>query len=367
LRPNFADGPLALNMDMTSPTLRPTGTWALNFRSNTSHDRWATIITSMNTRDGSVMFIRAVAQPSQLALGFLDREEEQDPTAAETEQPILDLNNTRTGLSPATFFTVTDDEFPQGYGDFVFKSIDGVVFHFPLFLLSYVSPVFKDMFAIGEGDQNQEMVTLAEDHATLEYFLRHIDPLKETPPLDWNCLSGALKAAEKYQVPVIFKWFEKEVAVSITATHYPTLPNPMLYFAMARRYELRMTARLALRELIKCPISEVLGNPSVDSSLLKHVINLRGERTQKLIQVIHTTCPAMSIRAIDRCYTHERSYNDHDWKMRVMQAVVTEPSWSAIESSVGKPACGKCVVLGDAKEAREKVDQMENELPALDW
>ncbi|PVF93745.1 hypothetical protein CPB86DRAFT_741916 [Serendipita vermifera] len=257
-------------------------------------------------------------------------------------------------------------EFPQGYGDFVFKSMDGVVFHFPRFLLSHVSPVFKDMYAVGDGAQNQEMVTLTEDHATLEYFLRHIDPAKDTPHLDWNCLPGALKAAEKYQVQTIFTWFEREVTLSLTATHYPTLPNPMLYFAMARRYELRMTARLALRQLIKCSISEVMGNPNVDSSLLKHVINLRVERTQKLIQVIHT-CPDYPFQVIGTCYSHR---NTLIWKISAMQAVVAEPSWSAIVSSVEKlyqkPSCA-CVTLGAAKDAKEKVEKMEDELPILDW
>ncbi|PVF93746.1 hypothetical protein CPB86DRAFT_829093, partial [Serendipita vermifera] len=234
-------------------------------------------------------------------------------------------------------------EFPEGYGDFVFKSSDGVVFHFPRFLLSHVSPVFKDMYAIGEGVKNQEIMTLSEDSATLEYFLRHIDPVKETPHLDWNRLAGTLQAAEKYQIDSIFKWFEREASISLTTTQYPTLPNPMLCYSLARRYALRATAKLALRQLIKCPISEIMGSQHIDSKTLKHIINLRVERAQALVEVIHTCA---------------------------MKAIIAEPSWSAIVSSVekeyGKASC-RCVILGNATEEKASVKKMEGKLPELGW
>jgi hypothetical protein len=51
-------------------------------------------------------------------------------------------------------------EFPEGYGDFEFKSKDGVIFHFPRFLLSHVSPVFKDMFQLGDGAPKQDTIVL---------------------------------------------------------------------------------------------------------------------------------------------------------------------------------------------------------------
>ncbi|PVF91437.1 hypothetical protein CPB86DRAFT_686417, partial [Serendipita vermifera] len=173
-------------------------------------------------------------------------------------------------------------EFPEGYGDFVFKSCDGVIFHFPSFLLSHVSPVFKDMYKLGDTVKSQDMVVFTEDHATMELFLCHIDPAKRTPHLDWERLAGTLQAAEKYQVDCIFDWFEREVSLSLNAFHYPTLPNPMLYYALARRYELRTTGRLALRQLIRCHISEIMGSQHVESSLLKHIINLRVVRAEKL-------------------------------------------------------------------------------------
>ncbi|PVF91438.1 hypothetical protein CPB86DRAFT_686542, partial [Serendipita vermifera] len=173
-------------------------------------------------------------------------------------------------------------EFPEGYGDFIFKSMDGVIFHFPRFLLSHVSPVFRDMYLVCDGAQKQEITILTEDHATLEYFLRHIDPAKDTPQLDWDRVANVLQAAEKYQVNTIFKWFEREVDLSLTSDRSRMVPNPTLCLALARRYDLQMTARISLRQLIKCPISEITESPHVDSALLKHIFNLRTTRMQFL-------------------------------------------------------------------------------------
>jgi hypothetical protein len=262
-------------------------------------------------------------------------------------------------------------EFPEGYGDFVFKSQDGVTFHFPRFFLSHVSPVFKDMYQAGEGAQNQDIVVLTEDHKTIEQFLCHIDPAKDTPSLDWDRVAGVLQAAEKYQVNSIIKWFEKEVSMSLTATYYPTLPNPMLYFALARRYDLHMTARLALRQLIKCPLSEIFGSVHVDSSLLKHIVTLRVARAQWLADVIHE-CPDFPYSNKAKCYTHNSPYGGtghHLWKRSAMKAVMAEPSWSAIVSSLGgtggKCPCG-CVILESAVEQKKKVEEMEAKLPELE-
>jgi hypothetical protein len=226
------------------------------------------------------------------------------------------------------------------------------------------------MYSIGDGVKEQDIVTLTEDHDTLEYLLRLIDPVKDTPTLNWDRLAGTLQAAEKYQIDSVFKWFEREVSFSLNGGQYPTLPNPMLYFALARRYELRTTGRLALRQLIKCPISEIMGNPYVDSSLLKHIINLRVERTQKMVEVINL-CPDYPYQEDDKCYEHPDNYmKDRKWKVAATQAIIAEPRWSAVVSSIenkyGKKSC-RCIVLGNAKVPREMIRNMETKLPELDW
>jgi hypothetical protein len=260
-------------------------------------------------------------------------------------------------------------EFPEGYGDFVFKSQDGVTFHFPRFLLSHVSPVFKDMYQAGEGIQDQDILTLAEDHKVLEQFLCHIDPAKDTPNLDWDLVAGVLQAAEKYQVNSILKWFERDVSLSLTATFYPTLPNPMLYYALALRYDLHMTAKLALRQLIICPLSEIIENNHVNSSVLSRIFALRVARAQWLSDVIHE-CPNHPYPSND-CHSHHQAYYPvfRDWKSLVTKAVMAEPSWSVIAAIVtglgGRRTC-HCVPLENATEQKRKAEEMEAKLPDLD-
>ncbi|PVF93743.1 hypothetical protein CPB86DRAFT_818538 [Serendipita vermifera] len=252
-------------------------------------------------------------------------------------------------------------EFPEGYGDFVFKSSDGVVFHFPRFLLSHVSPVFKDMYAVSDGAQAQEMMIFTEDYATLEYLLRHIDPAKGTPELDWNLLGGTLKAA----FDTIFKWFERGVLIARSADYYPTVPNPMLAYALSRRYGLRAAAGLALRQLLQFRVSEITGGQHVDSSLMSLVIRWRGLRTQHMVSVINE-CPKYPY-AGNGCNEHcKDNKRFRDWKIWAIQAIIDEPSWSAILSSIerhyGKPSC-ECVILGDAKRAKEMEKAYTENLP----
>ncbi|PVF96029.1 hypothetical protein CPB86DRAFT_663839, partial [Serendipita vermifera] len=102
------------------------------------------------------------------------------------------------------------ETFPEGYGDFAFQSSDGVIFHFPQFLLSFVSPVFKDMFELGTTVTNEEILTLSENAKTLDILLHLIDPTKEPPPLDWTCVEDVLNAGDKYQVSGVLGWFQRE-------------------------------------------------------------------------------------------------------------------------------------------------------------
>jgi hypothetical protein len=256
-------------------------------------------------------------------------------------------------------------EFPKGYGDFVFKSMDGVIFHFPRFLLSHVSPVFKDMYQLGENAPKQDIAIFTEDSKTLEYFLCHIDPAREAPQLDWDRVAGLLQAAEKYQVHKILKWFEREVSLSLTANSYPILPNPMLCLALARRFNLNMTARLSVRQLIKCPITDITGSPHVESSLLKHIFLLRVKRTQYLTDIIEE-CPDDPYEHVDQCPFRSFKENDELWKIKAIKRVVEEPSWSGIvrctEKAVWIP-CG-CIPLEHVTQ-KEKVEKKEAEIPEL--
>ncbi|CAG8690145.1 1644_t:CDS:1 [Acaulospora colombiana] len=255
-------------------------------------------------------------------------------------------------------------EFPEGYGDFIFQSTDGVVFHFPRSILVHVSPVFKDMFA-GDGDSapNQEMTVLTGDCVTLEYFLRHIDPEKETPQVEWDHVAGALQVAEKYQVNDIFKWFEGEVDLLLTSDRSFVLPNPMLYLELARRNDLQMTARISLRQLIKCPIWEITDSPHGDTALLKYIFKLRAGRMEDLVKVIYKYSE-LPYKHSPKCFYAKKGASGTSWRQWAIQAIVSEPSWSAV-LRVLLTSCG-CPPLQHTKQ-REEVERIEAELPKLAW
>jgi hypothetical protein len=260
-------------------------------------------------------------------------------------------------------------EFPEGYGDFVFKSTDGVIFHFPLLFLSHVSPVFKDMYQISSGTSNQHMVNLTEDYKTLEYFLSHIDPAKRTPQLNWDRIPGVLEAADKYQVNNILHWFEREVSLLLTPPDHPPLPDPMLCFTLARRYSLHEAAKLSLRELIKCPITKLVGYDQVESRLFQHIVKLRVERTEYLVDLIYGL-PENPYEHDHGCSAkrHHPSEKIKMWKWAAAKNVVAEPSWSAIVAaarSIGSLYSGcACTPLEQSKMKKE-VKKTEDTLVEL--
>ncbi|KAG8847978.1 hypothetical protein FRB91_011282 [Serendipita sp. 411] len=119
------------------------------------------------------------------------------------------------------------EEFPVGYGDIRLISSDRVIFHFQQWLLMYMSPVFKDMFTIGnaKGSNNPPSVILSEDSKTLSMVLQFIDPMKDNPALEFTILSHLLEAARKYQFGKIKDWVASwlngnDPAVEATATQF---------------------------------------------------------------------------------------------------------------------------------------------------
>ncbi|KAG8805655.1 hypothetical protein FRC18_006547 [Serendipita sp. 400] len=122
------------------------------------------------------------------------------------------------------------EEFPVGYGDIRLISSDQVIFHFQQWLLMYMSPVFKDMFTIGDAKEssNPPSVTLSEDSKTISMILRFIDPMKDNPALEFTILSHLLEAARKYQFGKIKDWVASwlngsDPAMEAMATQFSTM------------------------------------------------------------------------------------------------------------------------------------------------
>lgn len=141
----------------------------------------------------------------------------------------------------------TSQRFSEGYGDFQLVSSDSIVFHFPKFLLSHCSPVFRDMFAV--GTQTDKPLILSESALTIDALLRFLDPEQPLAPLNPNTIVSLLEAASKYDIPRVFSWWETEMETRIQA--------PLVSLALGLCYRRKHAVRLALRELTRVNVYEL--------------------------------------------------------------------------------------------------------------
>jgi hypothetical protein len=196
--------------------------------------------------------------------------------------------------------TQDSTKFPPGYGDFALQCSDGIVCHFPRYLLGYMSGFFRDMFSLPEGVKGQsptpsEPLKVTETGEIIDLLLQHIDPRTKNPDIDPNTVVSLLEAARKYQVVVVTEWFEEEIklrrviifvedalAQSPFAQMEPLLvTNPLLVLYCAFRFDLPRPGQLALREITQC--NEALLQ-STDHDLPLHVylhgMDLRNKRVE---------------------------------------------------------------------------------------
>ncbi|KAG8809325.1 hypothetical protein FRC17_003497 [Serendipita sp. 399] len=239
------------------------------------------------------------------------------------------------------------EEFPPGYGDFRLISSDNVVFHFPPWFLSHMSPVFKDMLALAtEDSQRTNELQMTEDAETLDRFLRFCDPLKKVLPLNLDKLQPLLEAARKYQVTKIFEWMEERILADVERVMTPAparIQDPMTVLALATRFDLENLARLALRELVKAPAKEFQTSMVFESDMFMHLFHLRQQRIKAMVDRVLAFHDA-----VKPAYTYCGQYQVHhelDYSIkRLVVALTEEPSWATLKRngalwSTNCPAC----------------------------
>jgi hypothetical protein len=252
--------------------------------------------------------------------------------------------------------------FPPGYGEFTFKSCDNVIFHFPRFLLSHSSPIFRDMYEVADSG-GEDVLKLAEDCETLEYLLRHIDPAQKRPDLDWQVISRVLSAADKYQIQNVIPWFEKEVALEVAKASPPTIQEPLLCFELATHYGLPSTARIALRQLTISSTQEIEKNKTAGDHLIKKILILRAERIQWLTDVILQLGNEYTSNNC-KLYFHKMPFLT--WARAVIQAIAVEPSSRVVFSPIVKVGSCSCQWPYLSPDWKEKILAKERELPRLE-
>ncbi|KAG8833240.1 hypothetical protein FRC17_011071 [Serendipita sp. 399] len=160
------------------------------------------------------------------------------------------------------------ERFPAEYGDISLQSCDGVICHFPKSVLSYASKHFRGIFhPLPSADQDDlfRRVTLVvtEKAEILEAFLDLIDPSTVSPQMSARTVRDIVEAARKYDVPVIFHWFQREVNLRYydLSSHQTTEPfllsNPLMALSIAVEHNLEKIGKMAVTELLGCTSEHV--------------------------------------------------------------------------------------------------------------
>ncbi|KAG8797703.1 hypothetical protein FRC16_008598 [Serendipita sp. 398] len=230
--------------------------------------------------------------------------------------------------------SVQSAEFPKNYGDFRLVSSDGVVFSFPRFLLSHMSPVFKDMLEIGTADSmgRDAELRLAEDSTTLDQLLRFLDPAKRPLPIDISTVDRLLESAQKYQIERVFEYWEEQMTVRDASMKVVEIRCPMVTLSLATRFHRRHMLKLALRELIRGPDTN-LHSPSngflIGPTIIIHATRLRQQRSEKLIGRIREHQKSLAQRHTC-CRESEFTFMKGTVIPFILE-LIKEPSWNTFE------------------------------------
>ncbi|KAG8823654.1 hypothetical protein FRC18_010695 [Serendipita sp. 400] len=223
-------------------------------------------------------------------------------------------------------------EFPESYGDLRLVSSDRVVFSFPLFFLSHMSPVFKEMLETAREQSSGplEELQLTEDSTTLDQLLRFLDPTKKPLPIDMNTVEGLLESAQKYQVERVFEYWEEQVKVQDEDRKVIKIRYPMMTFFLASHFGRDDLTKLAERELVRAPDKELYLSKGflVDHREVIRIIQLRQERSEKLIGRIRDSQATMYPNCCREVLLMETKI------LPLTLQLIKEPSWNTFERNI---------------------------------
>ncbi|KAG8851291.1 hypothetical protein FRC20_001787 [Serendipita sp. 405] len=258
--------------------------------------------------------------------------------------------------------------FPANYGDFRFISSDGVIFNFPRFLLSHVSPVFKDKLERRNKNTSPESeLRVTEDSFTLDQFLRFFDPNKKKLPLDMETMVRLLEAAGKYRVEQGFEYWEENMNIR-HPQQVGSIQQPMLCLALGSRFERQLATRLALRDLVKAPTDVIQQSTwiQVDGRMMSHLMLLRRDRVERMLLRLQEFQTGLNAECGKKHQDILKSI------FTMLAQLVDEPSWSMLLRNQNLWAtcdCGSGKSVLGSKELffswREGIMTEEAELPRL--
>ncbi|KAJ8515790.1 hypothetical protein ONZ45_g6844 [Pleurotus djamor] len=164
---------------------------------------------------------------------------------------------------------------PRADADLVLKSVDNIYFAVHKLLLALASPIFGDMFVVGNASQT-EPVSLTEESVHLEALLKLVYPVENPSFEELSDLLQVYRAAYKYDIKSAFPILRTELITAkkrkSTILDFQTdlLSEDILYcYAFTRENNMEEVAALAQAAWLEGGTSSLRPktkpNPVVDS------------------------------------------------------------------------------------------------------
>lgn len=202
---------------------------------------------------------------------------------------------------------------------------------------------------------NDRPLLMEEDGGTLSLLLRHIDPLVETPGIDAATISDLIRAANKYQIDSIVKWFQKQVfstpqtvllePPSIHNKYWRDIKwfsaresafiylNPLLVLSISEQWGLDQVSRRALQVLAAAPVTSLqVEGVATSYNMLRHILKLREQRVtwyQERIEQCRNKFSGDQKRS--KCPDCRVGFVE--WILACIKAISTCPGWDSIRHS----------------------------------
>jgi len=154
---------------------------------------------------------------------------------------------------------VADTPFNDLEGDVVLRTTDGVHFYVHKFLLSLVSPVFKDLFLLPESKdvsqelfQNKPCISVDDDSCSLFQVLSWCDPRVLSISQKGEHLQSALRLADKYDMKCITQRLEKSLGECMELIN----ASPIEMYILAIQYGFKDLAKKAAKASLSVPLAQ---------------------------------------------------------------------------------------------------------------
>lgn len=169
-----------------------------------------------------------------------------DPPSVADQTPtsLLSLAMTTNRARP----TIAEHPFDDISADIILRTCDDTKFYVHQLILSMASPIFRDMFVVGQssvsgedsgGNAAKPVVLITEDSAVIDRLLRFCYPVAD-PVVPLEELPEVMEAARKYDIGFIFE--------ALKGTLYrDELFYPLQVYAIAARFALEDLAASAAK------------------------------------------------------------------------------------------------------------------------